>query len=153
MHPLRYCAVRFIKLISLWIMGSSFDKFEDNLKKMWFLKEKKGDSELIWREIVFLILIAAIAFILAGFVYMQTNGYALKEQRFARLIALSIDSAKPVTLINFYAKGFYNVWIDKEKKTIYVKYPDNSPGRSYQYFNNNKVDLEFSNSIVKIEVT
>lgn len=114
---------------------------------------KRGDAELMLREVIFIILIVFISFVLVIFVYTASKGYAMKEQRLVKLLALMIDASRPGTTINIYAEGVYKVSLDKEKKEVFVQATENDKGWIYPYFTNNEVIFTFQNNLIKLIFT
>jgi len=108
--------------------------------KLHVIKSKRGDSELLMREIGFLIFVVIIAAILIAFIYIQSKGDAMKEQNLVKQIALLIDSSEPGIMLTINIEKMSLVKIDSEKKEIFVKASERSLGKKYPYFNNNKIE-------------
>ena len=62
-------------------------------------------TNLMWSNLVYIMLIVIAAVITAGFVYNQLNNAAFTEEYFAKEIALAINRAEPGDTIHFESTG------------------------------------------------
>ena len=105
--------------------------------------EKKGT--ILVENIIFIILNLVFIIILVLFIAKQGEGAILVEQQYAKQIALLIDSAKPISIINLNMDEalevaeknnipFKNV-VSINGNVVKVKLSDDS-GYEYSFFNN-----------------
>lgn len=110
---------------------------------------KRG--EILVGNIVFIVLNLIFLGILILFIFLQTGNPAILEEKYAKEIALMIDSAKPGMIIHVnmedaieeagsYAENNDLVFIDESKGEVGVKLRDKG-GSFYSFFNDVDVSV------------
>lgn len=109
--------------------------------------KKRGQVETF--PFVAYIVIAILVLIpLLFFVSSSINGNKTKEQILAKQIVLLINNAEPNTIITISTN---NLGVSIDGNTITVK-GERSAGYSYDFFSNNKVELESKDEILTIKI-
>jgi urate oxidase len=110
------------------------------------MKKNGKKGQILTENIIFIVLNLIFLSILVLFVYSKSGGEAVLEEKYAKQIALVIDSAKPSMKIHLnmedaYKKaesnGFDNrsvVSVDSQNNIVNVKLR-NGNGYSYNFFN------------------
>lgn len=114
---------------------------------------KRGDTELLSREVMDALLVFLVAVCIVAFIYIQARGYGMKEQYLSKQIALIIDSAEPGTEIKLNTGEMNRVSIDTEKQEVFVQAVERSSGKKYPYFTSAKINSEINNKIITIVIT
>ncbi len=111
------------------------------------LNKKKGN--ILWEQVVFILIIAGFAFIIMTFVTRFGSQAAIREEIYAKQIAVAIDKAKPGTglvidiseIIESANKNKFGgdfVRIDNENKKVVVRVTTGK-GYSFGFFNDNQI--------------
>ena len=115
-------------------------------------KGKRGDTNILIQNVIFIVLNIAYGFILLLFVFTKTGDAAVLEEKYSKQIALLIDAAEPGMSIHLNMEDA----IEKtEKKNIpaneIVKITENivtvkledGVGHSYTFFNDVEATANF----------
>ncbi|MEX0920823.1 MAG: hypothetical protein WDZ62_01010 [Candidatus Pacearchaeota archaeon] len=110
-------------------------------------------GNILTENIIFIILNLVFISILLLFVFSKMSSAAVLEEKYAKQVALIIDSAEPVMSIDLEMEDAIkiaeregidlNTIITKEGNMISVKLRDGG-GYSYSFFNNVSVDLRLN---------
>jgi hypothetical protein len=124
------------------------------------LKEKRGD--LLFEQVIFIVLNLLFIFVMLAFIYRASSGAAIYEESYAKQIALMIDEAKPgmtmmlgmhdgISIANKAGKKEGIVKIDVKKHEVLVSLSDKG-GYLYKYFSDYNIDyrIERNNLILTI---
>jgi len=126
--------------------------------------KKRGKKGLLYGAVIFILLVLVFFVAMFVFVGMVGEGTNIKEQAYAKQIALLIDQAKPGTTLEINVAEFYKeAEKNKVEKLVYFKYDENKvvvrldqgKGYSYGYFtklDSASVDLDETNKILKIKI-
>ncbi len=122
------------------------------------LKAKRG---MIYENIIFIMLNLAFFIILLTFIFLHGNGRPVYEQVYAKQVAFMIDEAKPGTtilidmgeILEKYEKEKVDnlIKIDKQENKVLTSFGEGGK-RSFRYFSENNVDLEYRGRFLKIIV-
>jgi len=107
-------------------------------------------ANILTENIIFIILNLVFLTILVLFVFSKAGGVAVLEEKYAKQIALIIDSAKPVMTIKLNMqdalekkdKGFNEKIVLIKDNIVTVKLREKG-GYSYSFFNDVKVDARY----------
>jgi hypothetical protein len=116
---------------------------------------KKG-ADFLFDQIIFIIIILAFSVIMIVFVVRFGNQATIKEQIYAKQVALAIDKARVGTEIKMDISEFYNlaqknkfngkiIDIDNKNKKVMV-FLSSGEGYSYNYFSGGQVSWNIDNS-------
>ena len=116
---------------------------------------KKG-ANFIFDQIIFIIIVVAFSVIMIVFVTRFGSQSAIKEQIYAKQIALAIDKARPGTQITMDISDIFND-VNKNKFTgKYIEIDNNNKkviihlitgnGYSYNYFSDSQISWNIDNS-------
>lgn len=117
--------------------------------KNFFSKKKKGN--ILTENLIFIILNLVFLSILILFLFTKMSGAAVLEEKYAKEIALMIDSAEPGMTINLDMEDAFKITqkeginskdiVKIENNIVTVKLRDNK-GYSYSFFN----DVKFTDN-------
>lgn len=110
---------------------------------------KKGSSKLVLSQIVYIVLIVIFSVVMIAYVVRSGNQSSVKEEVYAKQIALAIDKAKPGTEIDIDTTDLYKIAesnkfkgqiinIDNEKNTVEIHLAAGQ-GYSYRFFSDSDV--------------
>ena len=107
------------------------------------IKNKRAAS-ILTENIIFIILNIVFLIILILFVFSKSGGAAVLEEKYAKKIALTLDSAKPFMIIKLNMQDAFGEMEKNWKPEDIVKINDNvvsvklreKGGYSYSFFNN-----------------
>jgi hypothetical protein len=110
---------------------------------------KKGSTTFLSENIIFIVLNLAFLIILILFLFTKTGSAAVLEEKYAKQIALILDSAKPVMEISLNMEDALKI-SKKEKfkgkivsigdNIVTVKLRNEGNGYSYSFFNDVEVN-------------
>jgi len=115
-------------------------------------KGKRGDTDILIQNVIFIVLNIAYGFILLFFVFTKTGDAAVLEEKYSKQIALLIDAAEPGMSIHLNMEDALDI---AEKKNILtneiVKITgnivtvklENGRGHSYTFFNDAEATANF----------
>lgn len=120
------------------------------------LMSKRADEPLM-NQIIFLIIILAFAVIMMMFIARFGNQSAIKEELYAKQIALAIDKARAGTNIVMDVSLIYKIaeekqlagnkiTIDNNNKKVIVRL-DIGKGYSFGFFNNNSIAWNINDKV------
>ena len=125
-------------------------------RRVWgFSKPNKTRGQILAENIIFIVLNLVFLSILILFIYSKTGSEAVLEEKYAKQIALIIDSAKPGMIIhlnmeNAIEKAESNKFDEPIVRvignTVTVKLRDNG-GYSYSFFNDVALENVYSINI------
>lgn len=108
------------------------------------MMKKKGE-EILLNQIVFIVIIIVFTIIMITFVTRYGNQSAIKEEKYAKQIALAIDKIKPGTSLKMDVSSIYEdarkngvenpLRIDNNEKKVVVRLTKGE-GYFYNFFNN-----------------
>jgi len=110
---------------------------------------KKGSSKLVLSQIIYIILVIIFSVVMIAYVVRSGNQSAVKEEVYAKQIALSIDKAKPGTEIDINLNELnkiaqsnkYNgkiINIDNQKNSVNIHLALGN-GYTYRFFSENDI--------------
>jgi hypothetical protein len=110
---------------------------------------KLGNSKLVLSQIVYIILIVVFSVVMIAYVVRSGNQSSVKEEIYAKQIALAIDKARVGTEIDIDISDLYKfaesnkykgqiINIDNQKNLIQI-YLAPGAGHSYRFFSNSDV--------------
>jgi len=125
-------------------------------------RDKRGDTDLIFPVVIFIVLNVIFFGILLGFVYKSSTGALVYEQSFAKEIALIIDNAKPYSIVSIDFKDAIEVAEKNEitSKDNLVSLKDNkvliklsnAGGYSFEYFSDYDINYYFDEDFLIITI-
>ena len=111
--------------------------------------KKNKKANILTENIIFIILNLVFLSILIVFVFSKSGGAAILEEKYAKQIALSIDSTKPLMIITLNMQDAFEKMDSDWNEEDVVKIQDNNiivqlrekGGYSYSFFNNVDVNV------------